>query len=183
MFDLVETNITQEDKKSLINDINEYFDTGNWCYFVPKFQTWPTLFQRNEAHWKKLRDSFVEHCCNKIGTESFVSLKCWAYKNVPFAPGEGDWHCHFEEDIVTVSGLFYLMLPTNDMVTEYIDKNTNQAAKFPSKENCWTVYNGNLMHRPSVWNHLEMKQSRIVIAADINFRYGSVAESGLLQQS
>jgi len=170
MFDLIETNITHEDRKLLINDINEYFDTGNWCYFVPKYQTWPNLFSRVENHWKKLQDSFVQHACKKMNTNSFVNFKCWAYKNFPLVSHEGetDWHCHKEENLFTISGVFYLMLPSNDSLTEYMED--NQLKKFPFKENCWTIFNGNMMHRPGKRNEVEMKQGRIVIAADINFR-------------
>jgi len=170
MFNVIDSGLTEYDKKLIISDINYLFDNGIWCHTVPHFQTWPNLFNHKESHWNNLCASF-KHALEKISYKKTVSLKCWAYKSFHQVPSEyqvNSWHKHDSDTKNKISAILYLLYPQGSNGTEYIDENGENKI-MPHKKNHWTFFPSHTLHRPGFWDHKNMYESRIVIAVDSYF--------------
>jgi hypothetical protein len=147
-------------RNNCINDIYEYFEKDNWCKAVPKYQTWPILFERTDEHWQFLKNSLLQ-------ITSFSHIRAWAYVSfVGKDSGQGDnplnnlWHKHTEG---AKSALFYLsckplygtlFLTNNFLISPVID------------ESCWYLFDSSLYHAPHYWNHLIEDKNRICLAVE-----------------
>lgn len=155
-------------KEQIIKDIGYLFDTGNWCHQleIPKYQTWPNLFDIDTIYWKNFKGNFIEAVNSLYGKTNF-KIKCWCYKSFPYVPSqynENCWHNHLLYDNSGIAtGIYYIQMPTNCNGTEY--KYNDEISIIPSKEHHWTFFPVSLEHRPGYWQHDQMFQSRIVITA------------------
>lgn len=167
MFYMIDSKINEADKRLMMSDINELFDKGIWCYNVPYFQTWPNLLELKGNHWKNLKNSFLESA-KEVTEKNFINIKCWSYKSfaqVPPTEEKKQWHSHDMDTTNKICAILYLSLPEGSNGTEY--KNGNGEIKImPFKENFWTFYPCQVVHRPGFWDHKKMFKSRTIIAID-----------------
>ena len=168
MFLLQKTNLSEFDKQELKKDILNLFNEGKWCMSAPWYQTWPTLFENEDSHWLKVKQSF-DQAVKPLVNNNIFKTRCWAYVNFPNRPildAESSWHEHrssYNTDSV-ISACYYLNLPTGSFTTEY--KEEDQILNMPYQENSWTLFPGQLVHRSGKWNAETMQECRIVLAAD-----------------
>lgn len=170
MFNLVYSNLNDSDLKPIISDINLLFDTGNWCYTAPYFQTWPNLLESNELHWLKFKSKLLDSV-SQITNKKVVNIACWAYKSFLKNSSRYDkknWHRHDTDTTNKLSAIFYLLFPNGSNGTEYLDKD-GKIKYMPFKEKHWTFFPSSLIHRPGFWDHENMFKSRITIASDLYF--------------
>lgn len=147
----MENNINQ-----CIQLIDELFESGNWCPNVPKFQTWPILFEYEEFF--PFAETFLNSCRLYLNTSSikYKKVQSWCYAN--FNVNENDlWHNHCSGG-ASLSGLFYLRNPER-VGTEFID-----APGILPEDYCWYIYPSYLYHKPQNFNS---KIKRYSLAADL----------------
>ena len=173
MFFIRKTELSNEDKEKIIEDVLHLYKINDWCFDYPPYQTWPTLFEKTDSHWMNLKKSFTNAVGSIVDLSVFYT-RCWAYTNIPNIKVENEdllWHQHKSpnKDFDKVlSACFYLSLPEGSFTTEYIID--NEIKNMPYEENSWTVFPGNLQHRPGKWDAQKMNVHRIVLAADCYFK-------------
>lgn len=154
--------------KCYIKDIEQYFIDDNWCKDVPFFQTWPTLFERNEQHWLYLKSKTIE-IFTLLKNKKPVKLKAWSY--VSFVNKKGSlgnaWHTHFEPNVEKLSSIVYLQFENEEDSTLF---KFNEYIIMPIiKENTCYVFDSDITHSPSYWDYQNSKKNRIVLAIDAYF--------------
>ena len=148
--------LSDEYRKQCIHDILKYFEDDEWCKTVPKYQTWPILFDRTEPHWEYLKQSFF----NVVGVKEFKSLKCWAYVSFPGTQFEGNlWHTHDESK---GSAVFYLSISSPRNGTIFVDGDLLISPIVD--DSAWYFFDSNIEHSPSPYNSMGEKKPRVVLA-------------------
>ena len=157
-FTKYKIDLPEEYRENCIRDIYEYFSVGDWCEMVPKYQTWPVLFERTETHWKYLKDTFLEGTKNK----TYKSIHAWAY--VSFSGKESSKKDLFHVHSLENSAVFYLKLSTPTKGT--IFKTDDYLISPIVDTSSWYYFKSNVLHSPSDWDHLNEKENRIVLAVE-----------------
>lgn len=165
-----------QDRKLLMADINWRFDTGNWCYDRPAFQTHNNLLDLETGqHWQRLKESHAT-ALKTFDSRPITGTRSWAYKNCHSIQAHNAkifpslWHDHRRLDPdprPKISSILYLLLPKGARGTEYQDGDSIKV--MPHEENSWTFFPSDLMHRPGYWCHTQIYQSRIIISIDSYF--------------
>ena len=164
MLKIIQFKISDDDRKLVMSDINELFDSGIWDFNVPHFQTNPDLFERKEKHWKNLKYSFYSIVQRFYNAKNF-STRAWCYKSIPRCPPESNalWHNHKLEKSIC-SAIYYIQLPENSGTTDFMLE--NKINHFPRYTDSWFLFPSELRHKPSHWDYKNMTQSRVVLACD-----------------
>lgn len=162
--------LTVLDVENIINNLNYIFlnnldckDTG-----VTPLQTYPTLFENEDTHYCKLKQSFLYACsCYVQDDVSTNFTRAWAYKASELnKPIDRDklWHTHTSNSQI-LSGVFYLKVNFNELRagTEFSLDNNKFFIK-PSLYS-WCIFKSNTLHRPG---YSFFKQDRLTIAADLH---------------
>ena len=150
--------ISEKDQKKAINLTDNLIKSGNWCKFVPKYQTWPNLNQYDE--FKIFEETFITSCLQYLNFTPNFKVSMWVFRDNRFNNMKKDqfdlWHCHVDGKI---SGLYYLKNLRNEG-TQF--KNFNMIPK----KYTWHIYPSHLLHKPPV---IKSFRNRYTIAA--NFEY------------
>jgi hypothetical protein len=149
----------------LINDIDELFKSGDWCVDVPKFQTWPTLFNRNDIHWVNLRNNFISETTKKLGQKP-TTVQAWSYVNYAGIPQDKFplWHIHGRkraEGECRICGVLYLT--EEEQGTMFL--NEGKVFHAPSTICEWYFFDPDKKHSPPLWD-FNKKHNRYCIAAE-----------------
>jgi len=158
--------ISNEDRKKCIFDIEKLFEDDNWCKDVPYYQTWPLLFEREEEHWRRLkyRISLVMTLLNP----KIKRIICWSYASFVGKKGSvgNGWHNHVlgKENDSVLSCIFYLQTETYYSGTMFDVGDTIVIPKVCTKT--LYIYNPTIMHTPTYWDYENETKNRITLAMD-----------------
>ena len=145
-------------RENCIDDVLDYFKNDNWCKNVPKYQTWPVLFDREESHWKYLKDSFL-----KINDyKNFSKINAWAY--VSFAGEESLKDELYHTHNLKNSAVFYLKISSPKKGTIFLIDDFLISPLVD--DSCWYLFDSNIFHSPSYWDYMNEKEHRIVLAVE-----------------
>lgn len=168
--------ITDSDQALCIKDIEDIIAEGKWFKTSPKYQTQENLFFRQSEHWLKLKHSFIFSCFMYLKQEVKINMiQSWSFmtsnQNVE-TNRDLLWHNHQLPNERTVSGIFYLHIPSdadlNTSGTEFAPNGINDPERWtsPVKPFNWLIYPGKTWHRPTP---PQSSQNRFIIAADMIF--------------
>jgi hypothetical protein len=169
------TIINSEDQNSAIKDIESIIASGNYFKNSPKYQTQENVFKRQEEHWLKFRHSFIFACFLYLKQEVKIkNIQSWSFmtSNQTQENRENLWHNHALENERTLSGIYYLHIPSdadlNTSGTEFAINGVENAERWigPIKPYNWLIYPGSTWHRPTP---PQSSQNRFIIAADMIF--------------
>ena len=167
--------ITQSDQDLAIKDIENIIDSGNWFKTSPKYQTQENLFVRQSEHWLKFKHSFIFSCFMYLKKEvKITNIQSWSFmtSNQTIENRESLWHNHQLPNERTVSGIYYLHIPSdadlNTSGTEFAFNTPEHPDRWigPVKPCSWLIYPGKTWHRPTP---PQSSQNRFIIAADMIF--------------
>jgi hypothetical protein len=165
--------ITAQDQALAKKDILDLIESGNYFKNSPPFQTNQNIFQSPEAHWLKLRMSFIFSCFMYLGKEVKIDqIQSWGYmtSSLTTEDPEAYWHTHQYGTERTLSGIYYLHIPEDadkeKSGTEFAPEGVDQPDRWisPVLDYHWLIYPGKTWHRPSVPTS---KENRFVVAADM----------------
>ena len=150
----------EQDYANLKEDIRSELSNGNVAdENLPKWQTNPTLFNRREDHWNKLRESFI--ASTKIYVGNPLPIKdafAWAVMSNDISEKTHWIHRHHTTDI---SGIFYL---SDFSGTQFTLENQCSTMVCEPVIGCWYIFPSMLGHRPYDYQGEEM---RFTVAADV----------------
>jgi len=167
--------ITQEDQTLAVKDIEEIIASGNWFKTSPKYQTQENLFYRQSEHWLKIKHSFIFSCFMYLKKEVKINnIQSWSFmtSNQTVENRDDLWHNHQLPNERTLSGIYYLQMPTdadlNTSGTEFAFDGVDSPNRWvgPAKPFNWLIYPGKIWHRPTP---PQSSQNRFIIAADMIF--------------
>jgi hypothetical protein len=167
--------ITQEDQNAAIKDIEDIVASGKWFQTSPKYQTQENLFLRPDDHWMKFKMSFIMSCFMYLKKEVKIeNIQSWSFmtSTQTVENRETLWHNHQLPDERTVSGIYYLHIPSdadlNTSGTEFAFNGPENPERWtgPVKQYNWLIYPGKTWHRPTP---PQSSQNRFIIAADMLF--------------
>jgi len=173
-FDFSST-ISANDQALAINDIENIIKSGNYFKNSPKYQTQENIFKRQDEHWLKFRMSFIFSCFMYLKQEVKIkNIQSWSFmtNNEIVEDQEKLWHNHQCEGERTVSGIYYLQMPSdadlNTSGTEFAINGVEAKERWtgPVKNFNWLIYPGKTWHRPTP---PQSSQYRYIIAADMIF--------------
>ena len=146
--------ITNSTIENCIQIIDNLFESDNWCKNVPKYQTWPTLFEHDKFY--PFAKTFLQCCSFYLNTQqiSYKKISAWAYKS-DVTVNHRPWHNHAESHL---SGIFYLK---ND---ELVGTEFKSVPGILPEKYCWYIFPSFLYHRPQQ-NKTNMQ--RYTLAADL----------------
>ena len=165
--------ISAEANDSMRSDIDELINSGHYWKNSPPYQTDKNVFGITNEHWNNLKMSFIWSCFAYMKQERQIkTIKSWGYKtNVDTQEDRNRyWHQHNREGSLTLSGVYYLNIPTGVNLetsgTEFAPNGVNGRGEFfaPAKQGNWIIFPGKSWHRPGI---LESKEWRYVVAADM----------------
>jgi hypothetical protein len=136
-FIVVKNFLSKTNIKKILKDIDFEIKT-NFCPTVPKYQTYPDLFNKykNKEHWKNYFDS-LNNLINNF-EKHYVLHSCWA--NVVKSKSTYCIHTH-NTDISTV---YYIKNLYKEFGTYF---NVDQKEFIiPGEENSLIIFNGKLPH-------------------------------------
>jgi hypothetical protein len=146
-------------------DLENIFSSGDWCPNVPKFQTRPTLFTRQESYWQALKEDFINEATLYVGkAPKFV--EAWCYANFPNHP-QDEWplfHDHLKprkQGKCVVCGVMYLSQEEHGTLFQ----NKNEYVYAPSDVGVWVFFDADVPHSPPYWD-ASKKSARYCIAAN-----------------
>ena len=145
-------------------DLLDIYNSGEWCKFVPEFQTFPTLFEINKDHWQELKNNFIDEVSKYTGVVP-THVKAWCYANFPgHAQKEWPmWHVHNEGFLnqLKICGVMYLTPSSEGTVFLKEDKHVYVAGDV----GVWNFFQKDEVHSPPKWNP-NNKTNRYCIAAE-----------------
>jgi hypothetical protein len=147
-----------EYRNQCIQDILKCFDDGDWAQDHPKYQTWPVLFKRTEKHWEYIKNTFF----NVVGTREFDILRAWSY--VSFPGKESFNKIYNKHNCSQFTALFYLKISSPKSGTIFVDEETLISPIVD--DSAWYIFDSDIEHAPSPWNHVCEKEPRVVLAVD-----------------
>jgi hypothetical protein len=138
-FFIIKNLLNKDVINKIIKDINFEIE-NNFCkdLNVPKYQTYPYLFDRykNKLHWKKYFNKINDSIKNF--EKKYVITKCWA--NVIKSKSNYGLHTH-DTDITTV----YFIKNSYKEFGTYFNFNEMEFI-IPGEENSLLIFNGKLPH-------------------------------------
>jgi hypothetical protein len=159
--------ISKNDNDSLIELVNQKFETGDWHKDSPTFQTYPDLFEYDVAY--KFKNSFLFSCYSYMKMEiKWFKLKAWCYMdyydNWITKDKDAQWHHHPAK----LSGIFYLYNPKSVKNyplagTEFLE---DGIPNIIPEDFCWFIYPSEYIHRPG---QIQTNEKRYTLAADLYF--------------
>lgn len=123
--------------KKIIKDIDIEIK-NNFCPTVPKYQTYPDLFNKykNKDHWKNYFDS-LHNLINSF-KQNYILHSCWA--NVVKSKSTYCLHTHNTD----ISAVYYIKNLYKEFGT-YFNFNEKEFI-IPGEENSLIIFNGKLQH-------------------------------------
>jgi len=149
--------------KKIIKDIDFEIKT-NFCPTVPKYQTYPNLFDKykNKKHWKNYFDS-LNSLINNFG-KHYILHSCWA--NVVKSKSTYCLHQHKTE----ISTVYYIKNLHKEFGT-YFNFDEKEFI-IPGEENSLVIFNGKLPHSTTMPpESICKKNPRYTLVAD--YVYGN----------
>jgi hypothetical protein len=148
----------------LINDLSDIYNSGEWCRNVPKFQTFPTLFEIEKNHWQNLKQNFIDNVVGYTG-EIPTRVRAWCYANFYNCPQENwpSWHTHEKswDAKRLVCGVLYLTPSLQGTIFLRGDKHFYLSGDV----GVWNFFESTEVHSPPEWD-LNNKTNRYCIAAE-----------------
>jgi len=168
--------ITEQDQADAIQRITDIVNSGQYFKNSPKYQTQVNLFGLPDPLWMKFRMSFIFSVFMYLGKEVKINqLMAWSFMTNNEITEDRDnlWHTHhYTEGKTTVSGIWYLKIPTDadykSSGTEFAPNGVGQPERITIEpvQNHWLIYPGKIYHRPTP---PQSKEFRYVLAADLEF--------------
>jgi len=160
--------LDDDTRQQCIRDIEKYFIDNDWPKDIPQYQTYPVLFERQEPHWRKIEEIFFKSFLMYSG-ECPTDMKSWAY--VSFIGKSGSkgerWHDHFTASSCNLSAVMYLQCEDRRNGTMFLYED-NIVIPLVYNDTIY-VFDSQVMHSPTTWDHVNGTQNRIVISADCYF--------------
>jgi len=147
--------ISQESQNLAINKADQLFSDGIWCDTVPKYQTWPNLYDYKE--FDVFCQTFLNSCFEYDSSyKTNSTFKMWCYLSVSDENNDTYplWHKHGESGL---TGIYYLHNPEKSL-TEFQAQETIEYKPFS-----WYIFPSNLIHRPPPYS----PSKRYTLSADI----------------
>jgi len=164
--------ITFDDRANMVRDVKKEIDAGNILKDQPKFQPNFVPFDQTQLHWNKLYQSFILSVNDFLGkVVPIVGTRSWSFMTTVdnVEDREKLWHHHHHDlEYKTVSGVYYLNMPHEDLEcgTEFAPNGPKNKETFmlPPKQGQWIIYNGQEWHRPGI---VKTTAPRFIVAADM----------------
>lgn len=150
-------------KEKILFDINFEIE-NNFCPSVPKFQTYPNLFNKykNTKHWSVYFEKLNEEI-NKIN-KSFKLDVCWA--NVVKSISNYQVHTHGQNILSTV---YFIQNKYKEFGT-YFNKDDEEFI-IPGEENSLLIFNGDIPHATTMPPEVICKNNpRVTLVTDYCLR-------------
>lgn len=147
--------ISQESQNLAINKIDQLFANNIWCDTVPKYQTWPNLYDYKE--FDVFCQTFLFSCFKYDSSYKINSrFKIWCYLSVKDESANSLplWHKHGDSGL---SGIYYLHNPEKSL-TEFESQEKIEYEPFS-----WYIFPSNLNHKPPALS----LSKRYTLSADI----------------
>jgi len=166
--------IHSDSRQRMIVDINRVIADGHYWKNSPPYQTDINIFGFTSEDWVNLKMSFIWSCFAYMKQERQIkTIKSWAYKTNLKTQEDRDnyWHQHLRPNCTTLSGVFYLSIPSDTNLftsgtelTHTTPEDVNNRFFAPAKLGHWIIFPGKAWHRPGI---LESEEWRYIVAADM----------------
>lgn len=167
--------ITDADQQAAMNDVRQLIANDQYFKNSPRYQTNVNVFALPGEHWVKFKFSFLMSCFMYLKQEvkiEQVQSWCFMTSNTIVEDREKLWHTHQYGSERTLSGIYYLHIPSDADAatsgTEFATHGMDNPDRWISlaKPYNWFIYPGKTWHRPMP---PQSSQERFVIAADMVF--------------